>query len=271
MQSIPVFIVSLKEATERRVILREHLQGLEIDFEFIEATRGSALDHAYRKVINPAANMSPQALGCYLSHINIYERILRENIPVALILEDDTVLHYSVKTLLDWGCQTLNFDYCFLLTEDHGDEGYVFYNTENSVDLTSEHKGYQLSTGPYCLNAYLITLQGAKNRMSCAFPARAPIDHYHYLPFRPRFFAIFPTLAYMNEQSAVDSMTSMNWSGLQKIARKYWWYYPLRDVVKFRALKKLLAMWQVKLPNHGRWRSFESGVKVVPPKRYAKG
>jgi glycosyl transferase, family 25 len=268
MQNVPVYVVSLKSATERRALIQEHLQNLGIAYELIDAVKGDSLDTAYRKVVNPTGNMSPGALGCYISHISIYKRIIENHIPVALILEDDTVLHYSVKALVDDGCQSLDFDYCFLGSEDIGDEGYVFYDSKKPVNLSSQHEAYFLSSGPYCLNAYLITLEGAKKRMSCAFPAHAPIDLYHFLPYRPRFMAIIPMLAFVNELSAVESMSSMAWSGLIKRARKYWWYYPLRDIVKLKAFKKLHALRTAKLPRSGRWRPFESAFKVVPQKRY---
>jgi glycosyl transferase family 25 len=268
MQNVPVYIVSLKGATERRALIHEHLRGLGIDYEFIDAVRGDALDPTYRKEVNPTENMTPGALGCYISHTKIYERIIENSIPVALILEDDTVLHYSVKALVDSGCQSLDFDYCLLGSDDIGDEGYVFYDSGKPVSLSSQHEAYFLSSGPFCLNAYLITLEGAKKRMSCAFPARTPIDHYHFLPYRPRFMAVIPMLAHVNEQSAVKSMSSVNWSGFEKSARKYWWYYPLRDIVKLKALKKLLALRTTKFPSPGRWRSFESAFKVVPRRYY---
>jgi GR25 family glycosyltransferase involved in LPS biosynthesis len=35
--------------------------------------------------------MSPGVLGCYLSHVHVYENIVLNRIPVALVLEDDAV------------------------------------------------------------------------------------------------------------------------------------------------------------------------------------
>ena len=92
MQSLPVFVISLKSATERRALIEEHLRGLGIDYELINAVKGDELEPSYRREINPAGNMSPGTLGCYLSHIHVYERMIEKQLPVALILEDDTVL-----------------------------------------------------------------------------------------------------------------------------------------------------------------------------------
>ncbi len=260
---VPVFVVSLKSAIDRRAALKAHLDSLGIEFEWFDAIRGDELSPAYRQEVNPAGNMSPGQIGCYLSHIHIYEQIIAQALPVALILEDDAVLHPSVKNLVDTGCRNLDFDYCFLGSDDCGDAGYVYYDTAKPVPLNTRHLAYPLSAGPFCLHAYLMTLESAKKRVACAYPLRSAIDHYHHLPYRPRWIAVVPMLAFVNELSAVQSMSSLNWTGLQTRARKYWWYYPLRDLLKLKPLRKLLALYLTTFPHQGRWRPFESAFKVV--------
>jgi len=259
--------ISLSTAFERRACMRSHLTALGLQYEIIDAVRGDALSQTYRQEVNPARNMSDGQIGCYLSHIHIYERLIEQQIPVVLILEDDTVLHPSVKAIVNSGCLTLDFDYCFLGNDDAGDAGYVFYNSAEPTPMSSRHLAYPLSAGPFCLNAYLITLEGAKKRVACAYPARSAIDHYAYLPYQPRYLAVIPMVAFVNELSAMQSMSSLNWSGLQKTARKYWWYYPLRDILKLKTLKKWLARQQATLPNPGQWKSFQSAFRVVRKSR----
>lgn len=270
MQAIPVFIVSLKSATDRRAALKSHLAPLGIEYEWFDAIRGDELSPQYRQEVNPAGNMSPGQLGCYLSHIHIYERIIAQEIPVALVLEDDTVLHPSVGGLVKTGCLNLDFDYCFLGSDDRGDAGFVFYDAATPVPLSDQHMAYPLSAGPFCTHAYCITLEGAKKRVSCAYPARSAIDHYHYLPYKPRLRAAVPMLAFVNELSAVQSMSSLNWSGLQSTVRKHWWYYPLRDVLTLKMIRKWLALQQAEVPHPGQWKSFQSAFRV-PPKSRVKG
>lgn len=263
MQTLPVYVISLEGAVARRAALKTHLDAVGIEYALIEAVNGHALSQQRLLDVNPAGNMSPGQVGCYLSHVHVYERIVAQGTPVALILEDDAMLHSSVKTLLEQGCQQLAFDYCFLGSDDAGDAGYVFYDAANPVSLSSQHRAYPLSAGPFCSHAYLITLEGAKNRLACAYPARSAIDHYRHLPYKPRLLAVLPMLAFVNELSAVQSMSSLNWSGLQKMARKYWWYYPMRDVLKLKALWKWLAQRRAQLPQPGRWTSFRSAFRVV--------
>lgn len=269
LQTLPVYVISLNGATQRQALIKAHLDQLGIQFEWVEAVRGSALTLQDRQQINPTGNMSPGQIGCYLSHIRLYERLVAQHTPVALVLEDDTVLHPSVKTLVQQGCLTQDFDYCFLGSDDAGDSGYVFFDASKSVALTGQHLAYPLSAGPFCTNAYLVTLGGAKKRLTCAYPARSAIDHYRYLPYTPRFMATIPMQAFVNELSAVASMSSLNWSALQGTARQHWWYYPLRDLVKLKLLRKLFVLGRTQFPWPGQWKSLESALKVVPRGRVA--
>lgn len=260
---LPVYVISLKDAFERRTLIKKHLHTLGIEHEIIDAVSGKALSPEILREVNPAQNMSPGQIGCYLSHIQVYQRIVAQETSVAIILEDDAVLHPSVRKFVKCGCQRLDFDYCFLGSDDAGDAGYVYYDSAKPALISSQFLAYPLSSGPFCLHAYLITLEGAKKRVSCAFPARSAIDHYHYLPYKPRFMALIPMLAFVNELSAVQSMSSLNWSGWQTKARQHWWYYPMRDLVKLKMLRKLIALRRAEFPFPGRWKSFDSAFKVV--------
>jgi glycosyl transferase family 25 len=257
-------VISLESARERRTLIKEHLGALGIQYRLFDAVDGNKLDPDYREQVNPNKNMSPGTLGCYLSHIRVYEHIIATETAVALVLEDDTVLSYRVKALLDKGCQSLDFDYCFLGSADFGDEGFVFYDVDSALELGSGLKAYLLSSGPYCLNAYLITLQGAKKRIACAMPARTAIDHYHFLPYRPRFRAIVPMLAFLSGQTAIKSLASETWTISQKQLHRFWWFYPLRDLVKLKSIRKMLSLKGRKFPSAGNWRSFASAFRVVP-------
>ena len=263
MQQIPVYVISLARASERRQLITRHLDGLGFEYTMIDAVEGAKLSDEYMQTVNPNRNMSPGVLGCYLSHIQVYERIVADQTPVALILEDDTVVDSKVKALLEHGSESLDFDYCFLGSDDRGDEGDVFYDADSGIALGVGLDAYVLSSGPYCTNAYLVTLGGAKKRLDCAFPARTAIDHYHFLPYRPRFRAVIPLIAFLNEQHAAGSLSSGAWTLNQEWLHQYWWFYPLRDLLKLRRVRKGLSLKRGKFPHAGRWRPFASAFKVA--------
>ena len=263
MQKIPVYVISLASALERRALIGAHLERLGVEYSIVDGVAGSAMTEAARTEINPDGNMSPGVLGCYLSHVRVYERIVADQSPVALVLEDDTVLEPEVVGLLQSGCSNLDFDYCFLGCDDRGDEGFVFYDSRSGIDLGGGLSAFVLSSGPFCLNAYLVTGSGAKKRLEYAMPARTAIDHYHYLPYRPRFRAIIPLVASLNEQHAISSLSSGTWTFDQKKLHRQWWYFPLRDAVKLRHLRKECVRRVTNFPYDSQWRTFASGMKIL--------
>jgi len=47
MQSIPVFVISLKRSPERRAAISDHLNRLEVEYTIVDAVDGKALDPDY--------------------------------------------------------------------------------------------------------------------------------------------------------------------------------------------------------------------------------
>ena len=96
VKTIPVFVVSLPDCTDRRHAISQALYALGIKFEFVDAVDGRhGLDPKYEDQIDRAAALrrgrilSDAEFACALSHINVYRHIVSENIAYALILEDD--------------------------------------------------------------------------------------------------------------------------------------------------------------------------------------
>ena len=93
---IPVFVVSLPDCVDRRESIRKSLEELRIPFEFVDAVDGRhGLDPVHEPDIDRARaaskglTLSDAEFACALSHIEIYRRIVRENIDWALVFEDD--------------------------------------------------------------------------------------------------------------------------------------------------------------------------------------
>jgi glycosyl transferase family 25 len=101
METLPstplkIFVISLERAVERRAHMVRLLKTLGLEAEFIPAVDGRALTAADRRQydsrlarLNYRSEMTDTEIACYLSHYRIYERICREGLPMALILEDD--------------------------------------------------------------------------------------------------------------------------------------------------------------------------------------
>ena len=103
MFNIPTYLISLDDATLRRDRLVQHGLNRKLVDDFISATdcrslSGSELKKHYQSYVffkTYGHNASPGEIGCSLSHRKIYESIVENDIPLALILEDDVI---PVKT-----------------------------------------------------------------------------------------------------------------------------------------------------------------------------
>jgi glycosyl transferase family 25 len=104
-----ILVINLPEALERRQRVSRHLADLGLDsVEIIDAVRGSLLSASERRlqaddarsVARYGRELTAGELGCALSHVRAYERLLAGRDEFALILEDDAVLLPDVVTLL---------------------------------------------------------------------------------------------------------------------------------------------------------------------------
>ena len=95
-----IFVIHLENDHARRDWISQQFDKLGIPFEFFKACDGRALTPgdlaasydakwAKRRIGRP---MSPAEIGCALSHIGVYQEIVRRQLPYALVLEDDATL-----------------------------------------------------------------------------------------------------------------------------------------------------------------------------------
>jgi len=239
-QAIPVFVISLARATERRTAVERHLRRLAVAFERFEAVDGRALDLPDTLRVHPECGIPPGQIACCLSHFEVYERIVAERIPVACVMEDDGRLRRSSVRLLRQGCASLDFDVCLLDSDDRNNQGVVCFDPDSAVRLAPGTRAYTLSDGPHCLHAYLITAAAAEKRLKYAFPIREAIDCYEHLPVPLHFRAVLPRTAFVSvlsrtsvalDRTAPGEIPLYAWRG----APGFYW---LRDRLNGRAAER---------------------------------
>lgn len=89
-----VYCISLERREDRRNKIKNHLDSLDIKFEFFNAVDGKNLKDIPRGI-------NPGEMGCILSHLEIYKKSLSENIGDYLIIEDDCEFDTDVNIKLD--------------------------------------------------------------------------------------------------------------------------------------------------------------------------
>ena len=178
--NLTTFVISLIHAKDRQDLMRQHLSEHGLDFEFIEAIDGMQFDvpnhpahHTLLRRLFFGRDLKGAELGCLLSHKKCYEKIIKENIPLSLIFEDDIALQDSFSSLLSESLKHINqFDILRfiikpkLLKKPH----------KKIADLDQTHfigKTHGVPGGAY---AYLITLEGAQKMLSKMDRNHLPVD-----------------------------------------------------------------------------------------------
>jgi len=103
----PIFVINLEKNTVRRNNIENQLAQAGLEFEICPATDGSMLtqrdlasyDENY-VLRNISRELSSSEIGCYLSHQKLWQKIVDENIPWAVILEDDVLIQADLKEIL---------------------------------------------------------------------------------------------------------------------------------------------------------------------------
>ena len=271
-QRIPVLVISLARAAERREKIVQHLQALGVEFRIIEGVDGRALPAAQQQaLLAPGLTYHAGVLGCYLSHLAAYQTVVDEGMDAALVLEDDARLHPRVLPLLKQGCASLDFDYCFLDSDDHNDRGSVFYDLNEAVMLSPGIEAHALSAGPQTLHAYFVSQRGAGLRLQHALPMLKPIDIYDHLPYPIKFRSIVrPKLAWVSEESLVSFTSERSVEAdslLFASLRRSPWFYRIRDLLQLKMVRSLREVSVEKKAGRlsaGRsWKKLPAGREVI--------
>ena len=272
MQAIPVYIISLARAADRRTAISRHLESLGIEFVMTDAVDGHAIPpHERQQLVAPPLEYHPGVLGCYLSHTNVYRRMMTTDAPVSLILEDDALLNPAFVPAILNGVRSMDFDYCFLDCEGANEDGPVYYDLNSGVTLFPGFTMYRTHAGPATTHAYLITKEAAAKRLAHELPIRKPIDVYSTLPYQPRFYALVqPKGAWVSEASLRSFTSARDHSSRPprfRALRSSEAFYRVRDLLSVELLKR---RWRVRhlvaagvLRGEGRWRPLPSGRPVV--------
>ena len=99
--ALRAFYLNLDQETRRRQSIEHQLGRFGLTAQRVDAVDGSQpLPAELSTYFSPGHVMDAGALGCYASHIKAWREILRQDLPHALVLEDDAVLAPDLSRLL---------------------------------------------------------------------------------------------------------------------------------------------------------------------------
>jgi len=188
-----IFIINLKSRTDRIQNINNLIKRLNLDInniEIFEAVVGknlseeeinnmlsiSSLNTLYYEASNHKDIRSKGAIGCYLSHYKIWEKMIRDDLNNILILEDDVNTDADFKEF---------FEYINNIPSDY-DIGILSWfslwfdrlnNPKKNIIINNNWHKYN-SINVYSTGGYLLSKKGAKKLIKNAFPICYQVDAY---------------------------------------------------------------------------------------------
>ncbi|MBP6116417.1 MAG: glycosyltransferase family 25 protein [Neisseriaceae bacterium] len=174
-----VFIVNLKRCTDKKQAMAAQCQQLGVpNVTFIEAVDGQTLSAqtlASKVYHFEEACLTKGEVGCALSHFSIYQKMVAEAMPYALILEDDVILPPNFMDVIEKLKPTIDKPFAKILSLGQANR----ITKKKSYHHVGPHHEY-LAVSAFGTYAYLINLEAAKNLTQALLPIRYEADMFFY-------------------------------------------------------------------------------------------
>ena len=177
-----VYIINLKKDEERKKnILRQVKKQKIKNYELIAAVDGNnlteeelnLLTYKNKKSINPwNTKMSPSQIGCALSHIKIYRKLIKSNYDFALILEDDAYfLRDLTEKLQNFITKNLKYKKQILLLSE------LKEFISKPLDKFNDYEVVNV-TNAFFTHSYFINKKAAESIIKFNYPVKTIADNF---------------------------------------------------------------------------------------------
>lgn len=182
---IPIFVVNLKKDVERRRQVEGELKKINAEFVMTEAVCGKEISleelkkhYDKEKAESYRTSLTLGEVGCSLSHISIYDKIIAEGISYALILEDDATLSPDVMPVIDSLTKAISPERSAVVLLTHVNR----YTKRKSIPLTASHFLVSpISRHVWRAHGYFVTLTAARRMKEFLYPVWAQADDWRLL------------------------------------------------------------------------------------------
>jgi glycosyl transferase, family 25 len=177
MQQIEILVISLESAEVRRRLMRAQLElpGMP-PYRFVDAVDGrAALSDETGAPRRVRQALSALEIACARSHLAAYKSIADQQIPVALVFEDDALLGYQFLQVIDRLLPLVDPARPQAILLSHV-ERYSAWAARRVDKIHHLYRPYEA----YGAHAYLITLAGARSMIAASARVRTPADDWLY-------------------------------------------------------------------------------------------
>lgn len=180
MVAIPAFVISLPEAYDRRKRIAAVMEEAGLNYQFFDAVDGRDFDVINHPLYDAAKrlryfgkHLKGGEIGCTLSHKNIYQHMVDNNIGRALIFEDDVILRPDFTRVLEKIlASTIDYDAVRFL----GSPKLERLKMRNVYKIDGIYNLVRHSGMPGGAHATLMTKGGAEKILKCLTRTPYPID-----------------------------------------------------------------------------------------------
>ncbi len=183
-KNIKTLLINLDRSPDRLVNATKNLQAHGIAFERIAAVDGNRLSEEQlaqlteQDAISGKTWITPQVVGCSLSHREAYKRIIDSNCDWGLVLEDDIEFTLHTEEIINKSIEHINTTDIFLLYF-HGKKKTFSKTGKIYIDSVVSFYPAASLEGGYSTGAYLLHRETAKKLYDYVFPVHISADSYH--------------------------------------------------------------------------------------------
>lgn len=213
VDTMKIFVINLPDDAKRKASIQHQANDLGLTVEFVEAVNGKELS---KNDINRLSTgfenngMTLGELGCSLSHIKIYEKIVSEDIGLALVLEDDAKLPSELSSV---------YELIKIYNNKHNNRPtvYLLNKTNEYIDtlktkLSSKYSLANVIDSDYAYG-YIINKAGAIKLLDFLTPVWIEADKWRFMQMNGiiKLKAVIPpviSVTALSEDSSLESERS---------------------------------------------------------------
>ncbi|MBE0376465.1 glycosyltransferase family 25 protein [Pseudoalteromonas prydzensis] len=174
--SIPLYIINMQGCEDRWHTTQTRLNSIGMEAKRFSATVGKQLSETELQTwYCPSKNkkyyhrdLTKGEIGCYVSHMRIWQKMVDENIAVCVILEDDLFIQPHLKNVIEATLELQHWD--LIKLSDNRDFPFIDTATlQDGLTLGNYKKA------PNGTQGYIISLAGAKKLLTRK-PFYRPVD-----------------------------------------------------------------------------------------------
>jgi collagen beta-1,O-galactosyltransferase len=187
-----IFIINLPQRIERLEKIKDLLKNLEFidNYEIYKAVDGKELSETeinkslsitslhslYVEANNHKDIRTKGAIGCYLSHYNLWNEMIKRNYDNVLIIEDDAEAEYNYDEIITY-INSIPSNYNIALLSWFT---LWFDKLENKKNkkVINEYWNQYKSINVFGTAVYMLNKEGAKKLIKNAFPINYQVDAY---------------------------------------------------------------------------------------------